>query len=132
MQRFATMWANLSNTLRLSYDGIGDQLGARMPVIYMHLVQILVDTLTVLTPFTLFAQLGVTSVLLNGLLVAFFQGLLFVSKRLLDPYNSTDFDLIEVPALVKDFNEASTRYVLEGRFQDVSRDKFNSLMKVSR
>eukprot|EP00747_Dinoflagellata_sp_TGD_P179866 gnl/TRDRNA2_/TRDRNA2_31394_c0_seq1.p1 gnl/TRDRNA2_/TRDRNA2_31394_c0~~gnl/TRDRNA2_/TRDRNA2_31394_c0_seq1.p1 ORF type:complete len:545 (+),score=75.84 gnl/TRDRNA2_/TRDRNA2_31394_c0_seq1:73-1707(+) len=119
---FMLLWHEVSNHLRETYDKIGSKLKARMPMLYVHLVQILVDTLTVLTPFTLYAQIGVTSVLLNGLLVTFYQGLLKMCKSLLDPYGNEKQNneiMLEVPVFVKDYNAASTRFMELGESMPV-------------
>ena len=45
---------------------------------YVHLVQLLVDTLVLLAPFALYPKLGVLTVLLSGILVIFYRGFLQV------------------------------------------------------
>merc|ERR1712046_29936 len=97
--------------LRSASSAIGYKLSARMPLTYVHLVQVLVDTLTLLAPFALFAKFGVASVLLNGLIVSFYQGLLNLCKSFLDPFDGRSF---EVPVFVKEQIAASTFWLNEG------------------
>ena len=49
--------------LRGTYATIGDKLSCRMPLPYTHFVQVLVDTFIALSPFALYADLGVYSVI---------------------------------------------------------------------
>ena len=79
------------------------------------MVQVLVDTMLLLAPAALYANLGSTSILLNGVLVAFYRGLVDVCKSFLDPFgNETDME-IEVPVLVRDLNRASVRFLEAAR-----------------
>ena len=48
--------------LRATCASITDDQSARMPLSYVHLVQILVDTLIALAPFALYPKLGVLTV----------------------------------------------------------------------
>ena len=48
--------------LRGTYATIGDRLSCRMPLPYTHFVQVLVDTFIALSPFALYADLGIYSV----------------------------------------------------------------------
>ena len=109
-------WMDRCCALRSAYGKIGQALAARMPLEYMHLVQILVDTLLVLAPFAMFARFGTTSIPLIGVLVCFYRGLVNVSKSFLDPFGNAGTKVeINVPVLVRDANAASTRFLESGR-----------------
>merc|ERR1719482_1643751 len=103
-----------SLALQSAYRDLEEKLTARMPMVYLHLVQVLVDSLTILTPFALFAKLGVTSVVLSGVIVVFYRGLLKICKSLFDPFGEVSNMEIEVPVLVRDVNEDSTRFLSKG------------------
>lgn len=49
--------------LRGTYATIGDKLSCRMPLPYTHFVQVLVDTFIALSPFALYADLGIYSII---------------------------------------------------------------------
>lgn len=105
-------WMERSTALRSAYGKIGQALGARMPTVYVHLVQVLVDSLLVLTPLALYARLGVAAVPLSSAFVVFYRGLVDVCKSFLDPFgNSNTAVEIQVPVLVRDCNVASARFV---------------------
>ena len=52
--------------LRGAYEGIGSTIAGRMPLAYLHLVQILVDTFLVTVPVALYARAGVWSIFSVG------------------------------------------------------------------
>ena len=98
-----------------------------MPLPYVHLVQLLVDSLLVYAPIALYPQLGVLSVPVSGILTLFFHGLLALSKAFLDPFGNAevgdagdaakhDLDApsraqtIRTDALISEVNSASTRW----------------------
>ena len=62
--------------LRATCASIGDDADARMPLAYVHLVQIHVDTLIVLAPFALYPRLGALTIPLFGILTIFYRGFL--------------------------------------------------------
>jgi hypothetical protein len=78
-------------TLRGEYFSIGDYAAGRMPLAYVQLMQVLVDSLVVLAPFALYPELGTVSIPLTGLLTLFFKGLLELSKSFLDPFGTEGF-----------------------------------------
>ena len=84
-------------------------------MVYIHLVQVLVDTLLFISPIALYARLGATSVLLSSVLTFFYRGLVDVCKSFLDPFGNEHTDVeIEVPVLVRDLNAQSTRFMDAG------------------
>ena len=88
-----------------------------MPLAYVQLVQVLVDSLVILSPFALYPELGILSVPLTGLLALFFRGLLVLSKSFLDPFGVEGFEEqnIRVDVLVSELNfGASRRWMLSG------------------
>ena len=85
---------------------IGDFQAGRMPLAYVQLVQVLVDSLVIIAPVALYAKLGALSIPLCGLLTLFFKGLLELSKSFLDPFGNEGFpgQNIRVDVLVSELN----------------------------
>lgn len=81
-----------------------------MPLAYVQLVQILVDSLVWLSPISLYSGLGSLSIPLVGLLTLFFKGLLELSKSFLDPFGVEGYpgQNIRVDVLVSELNFGST------------------------
>jgi hypothetical protein len=104
-------------SLRAEYFNIGDYQAGRMPLAYVQLVQVLVDSLVYLAPFALYAQIGTLSIPLVGLLAYFFKGILELSKSFLDPFGVEGFpdQNIRVDVLVSELNfGAASRWVKAG------------------
>jgi hypothetical protein len=78
-------------TLRATMFDIDDMRAGRMPLAYVQLVQVMVDTLMILSPFALYPELGSLSIPLVGILTLFFQGLLKLSKSFLDCFGTYPF-----------------------------------------
>ena len=93
-------------TLRASMFDIDDFRAGRMPLAYVQLVQVLVDSLVWMSPFALYPELGILSTALAGLLALFFRGLLNLSKSFLDPFGIEGFkeQNIRVDVLVSELN----------------------------
>mmetsp|Transcript_9388 Transcript_9388/g.24290 ORF Transcript_9388/g.24290 Transcript_9388/m.24290 type:complete len:231 (-) Transcript_9388:53-745(-) len=103
--------------LRAEYFNIGDFAAGRMPLAYVQLVQVLVDSLVVLAPFALYPELGSLTVPATGLLTLFFKGLLELSKSFLDPFGNEGYpgQNIRVDVLVSELNfGAASRWVQAG------------------
>ena len=66
--------------LRAEYFSIGDYTAGRMPLAYVQLVQVLIDSLVALAPLALYPEAGSLSIPLAWLLTLFFKGLLELSK----------------------------------------------------
>jgi hypothetical protein len=118
-------------SLRGEYFNIGDYTAGRMPLAYVQLVQVLVDSLVYLAPFALYAQIGTLSIPLVGLLALFFKGLFELSKSFLDPFGVEGFpdQNIRVDVLVSELNfGAGSRWVKAGAVLPSNRDQqwFNS------
>lgn len=92
--------------IRAEYFSIGDFAAGRMPLAYVQLVQVLVDSLVWLSPFSLYSKLGSLSIPLVGLLTLFFKGLMELSKSFLDPFGNEGFpgQNIRVDVLVSELN----------------------------
>ena len=92
--------------VRAQYFSIGDYTAGRMPLAYVQLVQVLVDSLVVLAPLALYPELGSLSVPAVGLLTLFFKGLLELSKSFLDPFGNEGYPAqnIRVDVLVSELN----------------------------
>jgi len=119
--------------VRAEFFSIGDFAAGRMPLAYVQLVQVLVDSLVLLAPLSLYSDLGSLSVLLTGLLTLFFKGLLQLSKSFLDPFGTEGFpgQNIRVDVLVSELNfGAASRWTLASRsypgpYPDIPSDVFN-------
>ena len=83
-----------------------------MPLSYVHLVQLLVDTLVVLAPFALYPKLGVLTIALSPVLVFFYRGFLELSKSFLDPFGNGDSlaENFSISCLLCEVNAASVRW----------------------
>jgi hypothetical protein len=100
--------------VRAEYFSVGDYTAGRMPVAYVQFVQVLVDSLVILAPFSLYSELGTLSIPLTGLLTLFFKGLLELSKSFLDPFGNEGYpgQNIRVDVLVSELNfGAANRWV---------------------
>lgn len=105
-------------TLRATMFDIDDFRAGRMPLAYVQLVQVMVDTLIVLSPFALYPEVGSLSIPLVGILTLFFRGLLKLSKSFLDPFGVEGFEEqnIRVDVLVSELNfGAAKRWIQAAR-----------------
>jgi len=98
--------------LRAVCASIQDDASARMPLSYVHLVQLLVDCLVVLAPFALYPKLGILTILLSGILVIFYRGFLQLSKSFLDPFGNEDSlnENFSIACLISETNAGSVRW----------------------
>merc|ERR1712029_1216594 len=101
--------------LRSLYAAVPDMLDGRMPLPYMHLMQLLVDTFLIVAPFTLIVRHGWLSILYVFGLTMFYGGLLNLCKMLLDPLDNDGFYTstspnIDVGVLIRESNAGSTRW----------------------
>ena len=106
-------------TLRACYFDIDDFRAGRMPLAYVQLVQVLVDSLVVISPFALYPSVGILSIPIVGLLALFFRGLLLLSKSFLDPFGVEGYEeqCINVDVLVSELNfGAARRWINAGGF----------------
>ena len=104
-------------SLRASMFDIDDFRAGRMPLAYVQLVQILVDSLIFLAPISLYSELGSITTFCVGLLTFFYLGLLTLSKSFLDPFGVEGFgeQNIRVDVLVSELNfGASKRWITAG------------------
>ena len=104
-------------SLRAEYFNIDDYAAAKMPLAYVQLVQVLVDSLVFIAPFALYSDIGNLATPLTGLLTLFFKGLLELSKSFLDPFGFEGYpdQNIRVDVLVSELNfGASSRWVKAG------------------
>jgi hypothetical protein len=103
--------------LRAEYFSIGDFTAGRMPVAYVQLVQVLVDSLVLSASFGLNPELGNLAVPLTGILTLFYKGLLELSKSFLDPFGVEGYpgQNIRVDVLVSELNfGAASRWIKAG------------------
>jgi hypothetical protein len=107
----------LLNELRAEYFNIGDYNAGRMPMAYVQVMEVFVDTLTFLAPLALYTKMGPFNILSTGLLTLFFKGLLELSKSFLDPFGREGYRAhnIRVDVLVSELNfGASSRWIQSG------------------
>lgn len=105
------------SSLRAEYFNIGDYNAGRMPMAYVQIMEVLVDTLTYLAPLALYTKMGAFNIVSTGLLTLFFKGLLELSKSFLDPFGKDGYRShnINVDVLVSELNfGASSRWVEAG------------------
>ena len=109
---FDTRFLEEGCKLRATCASITDDAAARMPLAYVHLVQILVDALVALSPFSLYSRLGILTIPLCGILTLFYRGFLVLSKSFLDPFGNEDSlsENFNVMCLVAETNAGSVRW----------------------
>jgi hypothetical protein len=97
--------------LRASMFDIDDFRAGRMPLAYVQLVQVLIDSLVLMAPLALYPELGSLSIPLVALLSLFFRGLLSLSKSFLDPFGVEGYtdQTINVDVLVSELNFGASR-----------------------
>jgi hypothetical protein len=71
-------------SMALWMKAIRDSVEGRMPLVYAHFVQVLLDCCLFGAPLALFAQLGSMSIVCVGMLTVFYEGLLDLAKVLLE------------------------------------------------
>eukprot|EP00970_Alexandrium_tamarense_P010291 scaffold2066_cov172-Alexandrium_tamarense.AAC.8 len=99
------------------YPFASDYGAGRMPMAYVQVMEVLVDTLCVLAPLALYTKMGTFNIVSTGLLTLFFKGLLELSKSFLDPFGREGYTAhnIRVDVLVSELNfGASSRWVQAG------------------
>mmetsp|Transcript_16394 Transcript_16394/g.23127 ORF Transcript_16394/g.23127 Transcript_16394/m.23127 type:complete len:438 (+) Transcript_16394:105-1418(+) len=77
--------------LRKHFGGFRGILEARIPLAYVHFVQVMVDTLLFIAPLALYKDLGMFAIPTVAIMTAFFGGLLDLSKEMLDPFDNEDY-----------------------------------------
>jgi len=99
------------NMLRAEYFNIGDMCAGRMPLGYVQLMEVLVDTLWTLAPLALYTKMGAFNIVSTALLTLFFKGLLELSKSFLDPFGTEGYKShnIRVDVLVSELNFGAAR-----------------------
>ena len=106
--------------LRGEYFNLGDLAAGRIPLAYVHLVQVLVDCLIFFAPFSLYSDMGSLAVPLTGLLTLFYKGLLELSKSFLDPFGVEGYkgQNIRADVLVSELNfGAASRWVVGSKIR---------------
>ena len=74
--------------LRAVCATVPDDLAARMPLAYVHFVQVLTDVLCLTAPLALYPSGGGFTPMLSGVMMFFFSGVLELCKSLLDPFGT--------------------------------------------
>ncbi|CAJ1967412.1 unnamed protein product [Cylindrotheca closterium] len=94
---------------------VPDLIAGRMPLAYVHFVQILVDTFLLSTPIAKYSDMGIFSVLMIGILTLFFHGLLILAKVFLDPLDNEDFCegcvYLDLAVLLRESNGGIDKYI---------------------
>ena len=88
----------------------------RMPLAYMHLVEILVDSLCILAPLALYSKVGEFCIPISIILALFYRGLLAPAKSYLDPFGnhgSTNQN-INTDVFVAEINSGAPRWSAMG------------------
>lgn len=113
---FENVFLDKACLLRAVCATLPDDRDARMPLAYVHFVQMLVDTLLVLAPFALYPRLGDLSVLLAAMLTLFYRGFVDLSKSFLDPFGNDGSvgENFQVDTLIGETNAGSYRWVMAG------------------
>ena len=75
--------------LRAKMGTLPDERVDRMPLAYMHIVQVLVDMLCILSPIALYPKVGELAIFLSAILALFYRGFLSLSKSFLDPFGNS-------------------------------------------
>lgn len=105
-------------TLRDSYAAIGGKISGRMPLAYVHFVQILVDGFVFISPLALYPDLGEYSILACGLITLFYSGMNNLAKIFLDPLNNESFCenaiYMDLGVLIREANGGSTLWKKSG------------------
>ena len=105
------------HVIRAQYGAIGDELQGRMPLAYVHIVQVLVDVILWLYPLMAFSNnmSPMLGILGTGLLTMTYQGLFDLAKQFLDPYDNENYgkgeDPLCVDTLVAETNSGSVRWL---------------------
>lgn len=91
-------------------------MDGRIPIVYAHFVQLIVDIFLALAPFALYCELGFWSIPAVGILNIFYSGMLDLSKILLDPLDNDNFYKdsavnMDVGVLIRESNAGSNRWM---------------------
>ena len=106
--------------IRANTATVVDSEKIRMPLAYTHFVQILVDTFVVISPFALYPDLGVWSILCVGIMTLFYTGLLDLAKIFLDPLENQHFTKtsvhmgVDLGVLTREINASSVHFKESG------------------
>ncbi|CAJ1967380.1 unnamed protein product [Cylindrotheca closterium] len=102
-------------TLRGTSGTIADLVAGRMPLAYVHFVELLVDSFLVLAPIAKYSELGIYSVLLIGVLTFFYHGLLVLAKVFLDPLDNEQYKegvvYLDLAVLLRESNGGIEKYI---------------------
>lgn len=108
----------IASSMRVSAREVSDKISGRMPLAYVQLVQLLVDTFVISSPVALYASLGEASIIAVGLVTLFYTGLNNLAKIFLDPLNNEEFCensiFMDIGVLIRETNSISTEYVKAG------------------
>ncbi|KAL3933539.1 MAG: hypothetical protein SGBAC_010355 [Bacillariaceae sp.] len=101
--------------LRGTTGTIADLVAGRMPLAYVHFVELLVDTFLLCTPIAKYADLGIYSVLMIGILTFFYHGLLILAKVFLDPLDNESYKVgcvyLDLAVLLRESNGGIDRWI---------------------
>lgn len=112
---FENMFLEKALLLRSQYGTFGDLLDARIPLAYVHFVQVMVDTMLLCAPFACYKDMGYFAIAAVGIITIFFVGLVDLSKVMLDPLDNEDYNDgvidINVGVFIRESNNGSVRFL---------------------
>mmetsp|Transcript_25003 Transcript_25003/g.42834 ORF Transcript_25003/g.42834 Transcript_25003/m.42834 type:complete len:476 (+) Transcript_25003:631-2058(+) len=76
--------------MRLHFGKMGVLYAGRMPLAYIHFVNLLVDVLVFVSPVALYSQYWLWSILGVGIVTLFYRGIVKLSMMLLDPVDNDE------------------------------------------
>ena len=99
--------------LRGAAASVGDELADRIPLPYIHFVQILTDFFLLLTPFALFPEMGAWCIVATASLTLFYEGLLNLAKSFIDPLDNERVHRggICIDTLIAESNAGAVRWL---------------------
>jgi len=101
--------------LRANFAETDNLRVGRLPFQYVHIVQLLVDSLLVVAPFALWPKIGAVAVVLSAGLTFFYAGLLELGKSFLDPYGVEGTEQnIRIDTLMSEVNFGALRWTIAG------------------
>jgi len=101
---------------------IADGPNDRMPLAYVHIVQVLVDFLLMLAPAALYPKMGLMAVPLSGVIVFFYRGLLELSKSFLDPWGNdgSEAQNVNIDVLLAEVHKDTSLWANAGQCAPIS------------
>lgn len=77
-------------SMRGEFASMGDMYDGRMPLAYIHFVNLLVDVLVFISPIALYSQYWMWSIIGVGIVTLFYKGIVNLSMMFLDPVDNDE------------------------------------------